>query len=121
MAYSKNGTILSQQKYISDLLTDRSFINCQPAKTPTEVNHKLTLDKDEHETDIGNYQRLIGRLIYLAHTRLGISYVVNTLSQFMHSPRISLLQAAHRVLRYMKGMTRWGLHFKHQCMMSLDT
>ena len=104
-----------------DLLTDTCFINCQLAKTPIEVNHKLTLNKDEQETDIGNYQRLIGRLIYLAHTRPDISYVVNTLSQFMHSPRISHLQAAHRVLRYLKGTAGWGLHFKHQGMMSWDT
>ena len=121
VAYSKNGIILSQQKYILDLLTDTGFINCQPAETPIEVNHKLTLNKDEQETNIRNYQRLIERLIYLAHTRPDISYVVNTLSQVMHSPRISHLQAAHRVLRYLKGTTGWCLHFKHQGMMSLDT
>ena len=57
----------------------------------------------------------------MAHTRPDISYIVNTLSQYMHSPRISYLQAAHRVLRYLKGTTGWGLHFKHQGMMSLDT
>ena len=65
--------------------------NFQPAKTPIKVNHKLTLNKDKHETNVGNYQTLIGRLIYLAHTRPDISYVVNTASQFMYSPRISHL------------------------------
>ena len=39
----------------------------------------------------------------------------------MHSPRISHLQAAHRVPRYLKGTTGWGLHFKRQGMISLDT
>ena len=116
-----NGIILSQQKYILYLLTDTGFINCQPAKTSIEVNHKLTLNKDEQETNIRNYERLIERLIYLAHTHPDISYVVNTLSQFMHSPRISNLHAAHRVLRYLKGTIGWGLHFKRQGMMSLDT
>ena len=38
----------------------------------------------------------------------------------MHSPRVSHLQAAHRVLRYLKGTTGWGLHFKRQGMISLD-
>ena len=55
VAYSENSIILSQQKYILDLLTDTRFINCQRAKTPLEVNHKLTLNKDEQETNIGNY------------------------------------------------------------------
>ena len=84
------------------------------------MNDRLTLKEDEQETNIGNYQRLVGRLIYLSHTRPDISYVVNILSQFMHSPRVSHLQAAHRVLRYLKGTTGWGLHFKRQGMISLD-
>ena len=87
--------VLSQQKCILDLLTNTIFINGQPAKTPIEVNHELTLNKDEHETDIGNYERLIGRLIYLAHTCVHISYIVNTLSQLTHNPRISHLHVAH--------------------------
>ena len=80
--------------------------------TPIEVNHRLALKEDEQEINIGNYQRLVGKLIYLSQTRLDISYVVNILSQVMHSPRISYLQAAHSVLRYLVGITGWGLHFK---------
>ena len=38
----------------------------------------------------------------------------------MQSPRISHLQAARRVLRYLKIAIRWRLHFKHQCILSLD-
>ena len=70
-----------------------------------EVNHKLNLNENESETNAGEYQRLVGRLIYLAHTRPNISYAINILSQFMHSPRLSHLQAAHQVLRYLKGTT----------------
>ena len=62
-------------------------MECRPTKTPMEVNHKLTLNDDEPETNAGEYQQLVGRLIYLAHTRPVISYVFNILSQFMHSPR----------------------------------
>ena len=112
VAHSKNGIMLSQLKYILDLLAETGFVDCRQAKTPMEVNHKLNLNKDERKTNAGEYQRLVGRLIYLAHTRLDISYVVNILSQFMHSPRLSHLQAAHRVLRYLKGTTGLGLQFK---------
>ena len=38
----------------------------------------------------------------------------------MHSPRISHLHAAHRVLRYLKGTTGLGLHFKRSSMICLD-
>ena len=119
IAHSSNGIILSQHKYNIDLLVEIDFTDCQPAKTPIEVNHRLALKEDEQETNIGNHQRLVGKLIYLSQTRLDISYVVNILSQVMHS-RISYLQAAHSVLRYLVGITGWGLHFKCQGMISLD-
>ena len=80
VARSWNDIILSQQKYILELLIEAWFTDCQPAKTPIEANHRLNLNKDEHNTNIGNYQRLIGRLIYLAHTRLDISSTINILS-----------------------------------------
>ena len=120
IAYSKNGILLSQQKYVLDLLVETGFMDCRPAKTPMEVNHKLNLNENEPETNAGEYQRLVGRLIYLAHTRPDISYAVNILSQFMHSPRLSHLQAAHRVLRYLKGTTGLGLHFRKSGMICLD-
>ena len=84
------------------------------------MNHKLHLNKDEQQTNIENYQRLVGSLIYLAYTCLDISYVVNIIREFMHSPKISHLQAAHRVLRYLKGTTGLGLHFKRRGMIYLD-
>ena len=77
VAHSKNGIMLSQQKYVLDLLAETRFMDCRPAKTPMEVNHKLNLNDVEQKTNAGEYQRLVGRLINLAHTRLDISYVVN--------------------------------------------
>ena len=120
VAHSQNGVILSQHKYILDLLAETRFTDCQPTKTPITVNHKLNLNNDEQQTKTGNYRRLVGRLINLVHTRLNISFAVNILNQCLHSPRISHLQATHRVLRYLKGTTRLGLHFKRPSMICLD-
>ena len=55
VAHSQNGVIVSEHKYIIDLLAEIGFVNCQPEKTPIEVNHILNLNKDEHQTDRGNY------------------------------------------------------------------
>jgi len=33
------------------------------------------------------YQRLVGKLIYLAHTRPDLAYVVSVVSQSIHDPR----------------------------------
>ena len=120
VAKPSKGIILSQQKYILYRLTKTCFIDCQHAKTPIEVKHGLTWTEYEPESNIGSYQRLFGKVIYLLHTHPDVSYVVNYLGQFMHNPRVSHLQAAHQVLRYLKGTVGWGLHFKRQGTFSLD-
>lgn len=65
--------------------------------------------QDEALTDFGEYQRLIGRLLYLTMMRTDISFVVQTLSQFMYSPKQSHLEATRRVVRYIKSAPRQGL------------
>ena len=117
VAHSSKGIILSQQKYILNLLIETGFTDCQP---PIEVKNGLTWTENEPEANIGSHQRLVGKVIYLLHTRRDITFSVNCLSQFMHNPIISHLQAAHRVLRYLKGTVGWGLHFIRQGMFSLD-
>ncbi|GJU79606.1 ribonuclease H-like domain-containing protein [Tanacetum coccineum] len=60
--------------------------------------------KDDPLIDsITGYQKLLGKLIYLTHTRLDIAYYVHCLAQYMHSPLKSHLNCALNVLRYLKG------------------
>ena len=58
------------------------------------------------------YQRLVGRLINLAHTRPDIAYSMSIISQFMHDLREIHLQATYRVLHYLKAHPRKGILFK---------
>ena len=51
----------------------------------------------------GRYQRLVGKLIYLSHTRPNIAHAVSVVSQFMHSPREMHMKAIHRILCYLKS------------------
>ena len=74
---------------------------CRAAETPIEPNLKLKVAKPERQVDREQHQRFLGKLIYLAHTRPDISFAVNMVSQFMHSPEHN--KAALRILRYLKG------------------
>ena len=77
-----------------------------------DLNHKLGEAKEEPVVDKRMYQRLVARLIYLPHTRPDIAYSVSVISQFMHDPREPNLQAAYRVLHYLKGNPGKGILFK---------
>ncbi|WRX14713.1 Reverse transcriptase [Theobroma cacao] len=74
------------------------------ASTPIEYNHKIaTADKDDLLADGTVYRQLIGKLIYLTFTRPDIVYRVQVLEQFMDKPRNVHLQAAFKIIRYLKG------------------
>ncbi|CAL2249192.1 unnamed protein product [Prunus armeniaca] len=111
VAWSTTGIFMSQRKYVLDMLTETGMLGCKPVDTPIEMNHKLCEDMDQEPTNKEQYQRLVGRLIYLAHTRLDIAYVVSVVSQFMHSPNVSHRNAVDRILRYLKSAPGKGLTF----------
>ena len=95
---SSEGILMTQQKYILDLLEETKHMYCRISVTPIEVNHKLRLDDKDPSVEVSSYQKLIGKLLHLSHTRPYICYTVNVLCKFMHSPRSSHFQAANRVL-----------------------
>nr|XP_016457171.1 PREDICTED: uncharacterized mitochondrial protein AtMg00810-like [Nicotiana tabacum] len=53
--------------------------------------------------DATSYQKPVGKLLYLTMTRPDIAYAVQNLSQFMHSPKKSHMEAAIRVVKYLKN------------------
>ena len=63
--------------------------------TPIEQNHILSETLGEKKVDRKMYQRLVGRLIYLTHTRPDIAYSISVISQFMHHSREIHLQATY--------------------------
>ena len=87
------------------------MLGCKPTKTPIEPNHKLLGKIKDDMVDHGLYQRLVGKLIYLSYTRLDIAYVVGVVSQFMHSPHESHMEAIYRILRYLKSTPSNGILF----------
>ena len=85
-----------------------------------DPNHKLGEATEEPVVDKRMYQKLVGRLIYLAHTQPDITYSVSMISQFMHDLREPHLQAAYRVLHYLKGNPRKRILFKKNNTLALE-
>ena len=74
-----------------DLLKDTRKLDYRPVATPVDVSIKLKAEQDEKDSPMNktSFQRLIGRLLYLNHTRPDIVFAVNSLSQYMNDPRAS--------------------------------
>ncbi|XP_042026885.1 uncharacterized mitochondrial protein AtMg00810-like [Salvia splendens] len=77
---SRHGIFLRQKKYVLDLLAETGLLECKPAETPMITNHGLKIEEGVDLADRERYQRLVGKLIYLSHTRPDITYAVGVVS-----------------------------------------
>ncbi|XP_022014404.1 uncharacterized mitochondrial protein AtMg00810-like [Helianthus annuus] len=110
---SNNGICLSQRKYCMDLLNEYGMSGSKPNSCPIDQNHVLTnlTSNNSKPVDPTQYQKLVGKLIYLSHTRPDIAYSVHYLSQFMHKTTEAHTQIAFKVLRYLKNAPGAGILF----------
>ncbi|XP_019184653.1 PREDICTED: uncharacterized protein LOC109179610 [Ipomoea nil] len=111
VARHSKGIAVCQKKYAIELLEDTGFTSAKPVYSPTVPSHKLSKDEGELLEDNNHYRRIIGKLLYLTVTRPDISFATQQLSQFLDKPTSLHLQAAYRVLRYLKAAHGQGLFF----------
>lgn len=117
---SKAGIYICQRKYILDLLAEVGMVDARPADTPMIQNHKLDFIQGAPSADREQYQRLVGKLIYLSHTRPDIAYAVGVVSQFMHNPQKHHYEAVIRIMRYLKKTPGFGLLFKNNGHLNIE-
>jgi Reverse transcriptase (RNA-dependent DNA polymerase) len=113
IAQSPKRIFISQRKYTLDLLREIGKLGCKPTSTPIDSKIKLNTEDDEQLEDISQFQRLVGKLIYLTVTRPDISFSISQISKFMHAPRTPHLEAINRILRYLKGTPGKGVWMKN--------
>ena len=83
IAQSNSGVVMSQRKYVLDILEETGMLDYKLVDTPMDPNVKLILGQGEPLQDPGRYRRLAGRLNYLTITRPDIYFPVRLVSQFL--------------------------------------
>jgi hypothetical protein len=100
-----NGLILTQQKYIRDLLARTNMSTSKGVPTPMLPTDKLSSE------DATKYRSIVGALQYLLLTRPDLSFCVNRVCQYMASPTTLHWAAVKRILRYLHDTVDLGLCF----------
>ncbi|KAL2252169.1 UNVERIFIED_CONTAM: Retrovirus-related Pol polyprotein from transposon RE1 [Sesamum indicum] len=108
---SDTGMIITQSKYLKDILTDTGMIQSKSTNTPLPAGLKLNAGSEEQLQKPETYRRLLGRLLYLGFTRPDICHATQQLSQYMQQPCKDHWDAALHLVRYLKGTANRGLHF----------
>ncbi|XP_060183462.1 uncharacterized mitochondrial protein AtMg00810-like [Lycium barbarum] len=114
------GYFVSQKTYARKLLYRFGMGESKEKATRMEPHLKLMKDEGNALNDVKKFQQLVGSLIYLTITRPEIAYSVGIVSLFMQCPRSSHLDAARRILHYVKGSLDHGL-LKKQPVVALSS
>jgi transposase InsO family protein len=115
--YESDGTILlSQQRYIEEVLERFGMENCRPSQSPLAAGDKLVpIPPNASEPDPKEklmYQRIIGSLMYaMVGTRPDIAFAVSATSQFAASPQHEHWVVLRHTLRYLRGSASLALRF----------
>ncbi|XP_069146051.1 uncharacterized mitochondrial protein AtMg00810-like [Solanum lycopersicum] len=103
------GVIISQRKFVLDLLKEYQCTQISSFTSPLDATIKLRANEGKLLSDPRSYIKLIGKLNFLTHTRLDIAYGVQHLIQFMQHPREPHMHTAYHILKYLKKDPTLGL------------
>ncbi|GJY42604.1 putative RNA-directed DNA polymerase [Tanacetum coccineum] len=95
--------LLSQKKYILELLQSAGLSNCNPMSSPMVTSSSLSLDDSTAFSNPVKYQQVVGSLQYVTLSRPDIAFAVNKVCQYMHAPTENHWSAVKRILRYLHG------------------
>lgn len=111
---NNEGLLLSQHRYIRDLLERFNMAGAKPNITPMCSSTPLKLLDNSTPVDAKQFRSIIGALQYVTLTRSDLAFAINNLSQFLHQPSQIHFQQLKRTLRYLKLTLNYGLNFEAQ-------
>ncbi|GJW19927.1 putative RNA-directed DNA polymerase [Tanacetum coccineum] len=105
--------LLSQKKYILELLQSDGLSNCNLVSSPMVTLRSLSLDDSTTFSNPLKYRQVVGSLQYVTLSRLDITFAVNKVYQYMHSLTENHWSVVKRILCYLHGTVEHGMLIRH--------
>lgn len=106
---SSGGLFLHLSNYTQDLITEFNMIDCRCEFTPLPAGLVLHAESSTPDVNPTTYCRVVGKLIFLTHTRPDISHAVGIVSRFMQSAQKAHWDAVTHLLRYISTTKDFGI------------
>ena len=107
---------MTQTPLVEELVESLGLSECNPTLTPMEPGTHLL---EEHRPAVKNpvvtkdYQHIVGTLQFLTQwTRPDIAFATHELLKHQCNPGHVHVEAAYRVVRYLKGTPNYGLVYR---------
>lgn len=111
ITYFDDGVLLNQRKFILDLLKEHDCLAANSVVCPLDLNIEFSTDSEDLLPNPATYRSLIGKLLFLTHTRPDLCFFILHLSQFNQAPHVPHMFVALHILRYLKGTVDLGLFY----------
>ena len=96
------GIFLSQSKYARNLVKKFGLESASSVRIPLSPNVKLTVDFLGKSVDSSLYRSMKCSLLYLAASRLDISYSIGVCARYQANPKEFHMIALKRIIKYVK-------------------
>eukprot|EP00253_Pinus_taeda_P007766 PITA_07766 len=94
-----------------DRLSKKFATNMQSEFEMSLLGCKLIVDDSSKDVDQRLYRSMIGSLLYVTSSRLDVMQAVGQVARFQAAPKESHIISIKRILRYLKGTTKYGLWY----------
>eukprot|EP00253_Pinus_taeda_P019635 PITA_19635 len=108
---NKDGIVLSQTKYLKQILKKYGMENLKLVCTPMVKGCSLSVNDESAVVHQPTYISMIGSLLYLTGTRSDVMHAVQIVGRFQANPKEAHLQAVERIFKYLQGMKNYGLWY----------
>ena len=111
IAQNFDGIMVTQYKYIPNLLVKFNMANCKVDPFPLLSEVSLEEGKNTPPMDYTIYRQLIGSLIYFTHSWPDICYAMNVVSRYMQQPHDIHWKTSKSILQYIQSTKTYGIHY----------